>query len=165
MKRTILFCSCISILLFIVSFYLIDILFDFLISFFSTSNLHFVVTEISGTFLLALELSLSIAFVPLVLLAIWLGGNIILLKKRLFSIITVLICISLALAINILRIQSHDITIASLKGKVSFPMQNLNFDIAIIAGAVIGGIVSYFIFRTKKTDAGLDSGISEIGQN
>lgn len=165
MKRTILLCSGIAILLFIASFYWNDFIWNFLFSFFRTSNLLFVSTEINGTFLSVLKLSLSIAFVPLLLLAIWLGGNIVLLRKRLFSIITVLICIFLALAFNILRIQSHNITITDLNGKVSFPMQNLNFDMAIIAGTVIGGIIAYFIFKSKKTDQALDSNISEIGQN
>jgi hypothetical protein len=165
MKRIVLLCSGIAILLFLASFYWSDFIWDFLFSFFRSSNFHFVSTAINGTFLLVLKLSLSIAFVPLFLLATWLGGNIILLKKRLFSIITILICIFLALAFNILRIQSHNITITNLKGKVSFPIQNLNFDIAIIAGTVIGGIISYFIFRSKKTDPSLDANISQIGQN
>jgi hypothetical protein len=165
MKRTVLLCSGIAILLFIASFYWSDFIWDFLFSFFSTSNLHFVSMEINETFLLALKLSLSIAFVPLFLLVTWLVGNIILLRKRLFSIITVLILVFLAFAFNILRIQSHAITITNLQGKVSFPIRNLNFDIAIIAGTVIGGIVAYFIFRSKKTDSTIDANISEIGQN
>jgi hypothetical protein len=165
MKRTVLLCSAIAILLFIASFYWSDFIWDFLFSFFRTSNLFFVSTEINGTFLLALKLSLSIVFVPLFILVTWLGGNIFLLRKRLFSIITVLICIFLAFAFNILRIQSHDITNTNFKGKVSIPIQNLNFDIAIITGTVIGGIIAYFIFRSKKTDHALDANISDIGQN
>lgn len=165
MKRTILLCSGIAILLFIASFYCNDFIWDFLFSFFRTSNLLFVSTEINGTFFSVLKISLSIAFVPVFLLFTWLGGNIILLRKRLFSIVIVLVCIFLTFTFNILRIQSHDIIPANLKGKVSFPIQDLNFAFAIIAGTVIGCILSYFIFRSKKTDSALDSNISEIGQN
>ncbi len=165
MKRTIFTLSGIAILLFLASFYWSDFIWDFLFSFFRSSNLLFVSTEVNETFLIALKLSLSIAFVPLFILVTWLSGNIILLRKRLFSIITILLCIFLAFSFNILRIQSHDITITALKGKASFPIQNLNFDITIIAGTIIGGIISYFIFRSKKRDRTLYSNISEIGQN
>jgi len=163
MKRTILICSGISILLFIASFYWHNIIWDFLIFFFRDSNFLFVTTEVNGTFLLALKLSLSIAFVPMFLLFTWLGGNIILLRKRLFSIVTVLVCIFLAVAFNILRIQSHDISLTNLKGEISFSIQDLNFAFAIIMGTVIGCIVSYFIFRSRKVDTVLNSNISEIG--
>lgn len=165
MKRTVLLCSVIAILLLIVSFYWNDIIWIFLISFLQDSNLLFVSTEVNDTFVIALKLSLSIAFVPLFLLATWGVGNIILLRRRLLSIMTLLLFIFLAITFNILRIQSHYINITNLKGEVSMPIQDLNFEVAIVAGTVIGCIVSYFIFKSKKIDTSLESNISEIGQN
>ena len=165
MKRTILLCCGFAILLFIFSFVWNDIIWDFLMSFLNNSNLLFVANEVNGMFLIALKLSLSIALMPLLLLLTWAAGNIILLRRRLFSVLTVILCISLAIAFNILRIQSHDIVITNLKEKITLPIESLRFEVAILAGTVVGCLVSYFIFKSKKIDIGLESSIAEIGGN
>jgi hypothetical protein len=162
MKRTILFCCIASILLFIASFGLGDVIYDFFLSFFDNRRLVFQVTAINGTFLSKLKLSLSIALVSILLLTVWVAGNISLLKKRLSSIMIVLVCIVIALGLNIFRIKSHEMVMTNLKGKILFPSDELFFEYTIFIGAVLGCILAYLIFRSPKLNTGMDLAISEI---
>jgi hypothetical protein len=162
MKRTILFCCIASIFLFIASFGLGDVIYDFFLSFFDNSRLVFQVTAINGTFIAVLKLSLSIALIPILLLVVWLAGNIFLLKKRIFSIAIVLVFAAITITFNIFRIQSHEMVMTNLKGKILFPSDELFFEYAIFIGAVLGCILAYLIFRSPKLNTGMDLAIPEI---
>jgi len=103
-----------------------------------------------------MKLCTSIAVLPIFLLAIWLAGNIISIRKRLFSIAIVVLCISAAVAFNILRIQSHYTVITKLGGQISYPMEEIHFEYAILSGIIIGCIIGFFAFRTSKSKHSVD---------
>ncbi len=150
MKRTILYCVSSSIILFILSFYFSDEIFDFFLLFFYDGHLNFVVTAVNGTFLIALKISLSIAIIPLILLIAWIGGRIESSRKRLFSILIVVGCMVLAMMLNVFRINSYLRLLTNLDAQISFPVAKLFFEYAISIGTIVGVVISYFIFRKRK---------------
>ena len=150
MKRTILYCIISSIILLIASFYLNDRIFDFFLSFFKSGRLQFVVNEVNSPFLATLKLGLSIGIIPLLLLIVWLAGKITSFRRRLFSVLIMIVCIVLAIMVNVFRISSHEIVMTNLPAVISFPVEELFFEYAIGIGSIVGAAISYFIFRERR---------------
>lgn len=164
MKCTILYCIISSIILLIVSFYFNDTIFDFFYSFFNGSDLQFAVYAINSTFKIALKVSLSIGAIPLLLLIAWIPSDIKTFRKMSFSVLIVLVCIALAITINVFRIRSHGIATSPLGVTIPFPIEELYFEYAIIVGVVTGSIISNFIFRKKKLQEETKAAIEAIGK-
>ena len=165
MKRTILYCVTSSILLFVISFYFIDAIFDFFFSFFKEEHLQFDVQEPSGPFHGALKVSLSIGIIPLLLLIAWIAGCITASGRRVLSGLIVTVCIWLSIMVNVFRIQTHEMVMTALPARVSFPFEKLFFEYAICIGAISGAAVSYFILRKRKGREELKQEIQAIGTN
>jgi hypothetical protein len=164
MKRTILYCVSSSIILFIVSFYFRDKLFDLFFSFFNERNLGFAVHALNSTFLISLKTSASIGVIPLLLLVVWIAGKITSSRKKLFSFLIVIVCIILTIIVNVLRI-NYVTAMANLPNQAIFPVEDLFFEYAISIGAILGTAISYFIFRTRQRKEELNAAIKEIGQH
>jgi hypothetical protein len=163
MKRTILYCITGSIILLIVSFYFNNKIFDFFYSLFNGSNLQFAVYALNSTFIIALKVSLSIGTIPLLLMVAWVSGNVTSLRKRSFSVLILLVCIVLAIMVNVFRIRSHEMVISPLGTQIPFPMEELYFEYAIIIGGVSGTIAAYLIFRKRILQEETRAAIEEIG--
>jgi len=163
MKRTILYCTISSVILFIVSFYLSGTILDFFLSLFNGSNLQFAIYDVGSSFMTALKLSVIIGAIPLLVLAAWISGNITAFGKRSFSVFIVLACIVLAIILNVFRISSHEIVLSPLNAQIPFPFEELYFEYAIIIGAVLGSVISYFIFRKRKLREETKAAIEAIG--
>lgn len=163
MKHSVLYCIISSVILFIVSFLLRDTIFDLIFSLFNGSNLEFAVYHINSPFIIALKLSASIAAIPLSLLGAWISNNIIAFRKRALSVLIVLVCLVLAIMLNVFRISSHGIVKSPLNVQIPFPIEKLYFEYAIIMGVVSGLIISYFIFRKRKLQEEMKAAIEEIG--
>lgn len=101
----------------------------------------------------------------MLLLVAWISGNITSFRKRSFSVLIVLVCIVLTIILNVFRISSHEMIISPLGAPIPFPIEELCFEYAIIIGVVSGSIISYFIFRKRKTIQDLNLEIKEFGNN
>jgi len=163
MKRTISYCIISSVILFIVSFFLSHTIFNFFLALFNRSNLQFAVYALNSYFIIALKVSVSIGTIPLLLLVAWISSNITSFRKRSFSVLIVLVCIVLAIMLNVFRISSHEMSISPLGAPIPFPIEELYFEYAIIIGVVSGSIISYFIFRKRKSQEETNAAIEEIG--
>ena len=164
MKRTIVYCVISSVILFIVSFFLSNTIFGFFLSLFNRSNLQFAVYALNSNFIIALKVSVTIGTIPLLLLVAWISGNITSFRKRSFSVLIVLVCIVLTIMLNVFRISSHEMVISPLGAPIPFPVEELYFEYAIIIGVVSGSIISYFIFRKRKSQEEMKAAIEEIGR-
>jgi len=162
-KRTILYCMVSSVILFIVSFFLSRTISDFFLSLFNGSNLQFAVYALNSYFIIALKVSVSIGTIPLLLLVAWISGNITSFRKRSFSVLIVLVCMVLTIMLNVFRISSHEMVISPLGAPIPFPIEKLYFEYAIISGVVSGSMISYFIFRNRKSQEETKAAIEEIG--
>ena len=163
MRRTILYCLISAVILFVVSFFLRDTIHDFFLSLFNGSNLQFAVYALNSYLIIALKVSVSIGTIPLLLLVAWISGNITSFRKRSFSVLIVLVCIVLAIMLNVFRISSHEMVISPLGAPIPFPIEKLYFEYAIIIGVVSGSVISYFIFRKRKSQEETKAAIEEIG--
>lgn len=163
MKRTIVYCITSSVILFIVSFFLRHTISNFFLSLFNGSNLEFAVYALDSYVIIALKLSISIGTIPLLLLAAWNFGNITSSRKMLFSVLIVLVCIALAIMLNVSRISRHQMVISPLGSPIPFPVEALYFEYAIITGAVAGSVIAYFIFRKRKLREETRAAIEAIG--
>lgn len=163
MKRTILYCIASSVILFIVSFFLRRTIFNFFLSLFNESNLDFAVYQVNGYFIRALKVGTGIGLIPLLLMAAWVMGSITSFRKRSFSILIVLICIALAIMLNVSRVSNHQMAISSLGTPIPFPIEKLYFEYAIVIGLVSGSVISYVFFRKRKLQEETKAAIEAIG--
>ena len=163
MKRTILYCMVSSVILFIVAFFLSHTISNFFLSLFKGSNLQFAVYALNSYFIIGLKVSFTIGTIPLLLLVAWISGNITSFRKRSFSFLIVLVCIVLAIMLNVFRISSHQMIISPLGIPIPFPIEEIYLEYAIISGVVSGSIISYFIFRNRNTQEETKVAIEEIG--
>ncbi len=163
MKRIIFICILSSLLLFVMSFYFANKIFDFIFSFFYNAEYRFIFTGVNDSIVISTKLSVSIALIPLLVMALWAYGKIILLRKKIFSLIIITISIALVFLFNVYRIQSllNDFSHKAYKSHIL--MSQLYFEYAVIIGTLLGVIISYFTLRTKQFSEDFSTAISEIG--
>ena len=164
MKRTIIYCIISSVILFIVSFFLMNAIFDFLFSLFDGNDLQFAIYAFNSPFIIGLKLSVCIGLIPLLLLTAWNFGNITSPRKMLFSVLIVLVCIVLAIMLNVYRINQYQMEVSPLGTPIPFPIEEVYFEYAILAGVVSGAVITYFIFRKRKLQEETRAAIEAIGR-
>jgi len=153
MKKLItIYCVAAAIVLFMISFIYVDEIFDLLYAPFRKHNMFFLVSSVSGSFGMALRLSLAIGLLPIFLMIAWIKGNISSPIKIIGSIAIALAIVTIAILLNEIRLQSYAIPDLP-QVKVAFPIEGAFFERAIVSGAAVGSIISYFIFRTRRPNS------------
>jgi len=151
MKRTIIFCCIAVLVLFCTAYMFGGQILDFLFNLVCKDNIQIQGNTVSGPVLWVIWLSSCIAVIPLFLLATWLLGNITLFKHRMFSIIIVLLFITICIAIDVWQIRSNvPPDFNGIKTKILIPFEVLHFEYAVLIGIFLGSFLSYFIFKRKK---------------
>ena len=154
-KKTTLFLTILaSLVLFILTFTQFKKLLEFLMP--RTENLQYHYTHITTQFKLTLFFSIIIGLTPLFLILTWRLGRIDKTVRRIYSgfIVVFLMSISIALKYYLVKLTLYRIT--DLKTKTSetinnsFAIEDLNFESYLLAGLILGCIVSYFLFKKNR---------------
>ena len=150
-KTTIILTIIISILLFVLGFIIFGDIYEFILP--KVDNGFYQVTELNGPFMSSLIFSITLGLTPVLLLLTWQLAPIILKSKKITSIVTVVVCMTLAILVRQQMIKSYFSRLTTLSGeklKVSYPMNQVNFEYYLLGGLCIGCIISYFLFKQKK---------------
>ena len=121
-------------------------------------NVHgvlFQITELKGNIKTSLLFSLTLAFIPILLLLTWRLSSINLLSKKIGSGLTTLIFILIAIWIHRQAVKSYftriDKNLISVEDNknVIYPIDPAPFVYYMFAGLLFGCIASYFLFRQR----------------
>lgn len=149
MKRAVLFCTVFAALLFIISLEFYGAIYEYLLSFHNGSHLVFQATSVNDINN-RLILSVSIAIIPFFILAVWQIGEIVLMRRKIFSIIVVVVFIAIALVLNDFRIFTTETMMDNLRGVIPYPLEKVYFGYAIFSGSFLGSASAYILLRSKN---------------
>jgi len=122
----------------------------------NVNGVLFQITEQKGKIKTSLLFSLTLAFVPILLLLTWRLSPINLLSKKIGSGLTILIFILLAIWIHRQAVKSYftrvDKNLISVdqNKNVVYPIDPAPFVYYMFVGMLFGCIASYFLFRQRK---------------
>ena len=106
-------------------------------------------------FIGTLIFSLTIGLTPLIIFQTWRHSPVVPPQKKMTSVLIILLCMILALLLrqqilkSYFRAQTKTFTSAVDQIKVSYPVEQLNFEYYIIGGLIAGCFLSYLLLRKK----------------
>lgn len=120
-------------------------------------NGFYQVTELDGQFKTSLIFSLVLSLTPIFIWLTWRVASITLIRNRIFSILTVVVCMILAILLRQQSIKfyfrglsSHE-NASSDNIRMNYPIDTVHFEYYLLGGLCVGCIISYFLFRQKKS--------------
>ncbi|KAA2244445.1 hypothetical protein F0L74_00205 [Chitinophaga agrisoli] len=131
--------------------------FDSIFTFFEPhiDGISFQITELGAIVKTSILFSLLLALIPLLLVLTWRSGKIHSTGKRIASVITVLLFISLAIFIRQYFVKMYFTRIVkpalltSDNTTIGYPIDPVNFVYYMCGGLLLGLILAYFMFRNK----------------
>ncbi len=116
----------------------------------------FHVIELPGNFKTSILFSLILFLIPFLLLFTWRLAPIASPTKRIASLLTILICITIGIFSRHEGVKSYfnriakNLVLRNHNMPVNYPLDPVNFVYRIFIGLCVGCIISYFLFRQKK---------------
>ena len=144
-----------SFVLFIVTFTQFGFVFHLLLP--KIENLHYQNIEMGEQFKLSFFFSIVIGLIPILHYLTWRYTPITTLKNKTISGLILIAMVALAVVLRQQLIRSTFNGFTNLKtpsGETilnTFPIENLNFEYYLLGGLILGCVLSYFIFKVKKS--------------
>ncbi|HMC98687.1 MAG TPA: hypothetical protein VKH37_00990 [Ferruginibacter sp.] len=152
MKKTIRDCIALAIISCLLCFTFLDVIYKFLFSFIE-KKIAIPPYDINLNIFSGVLLSLSVAYVPLFIMGVWLKGNITNVRKRVLTVIIFVGLIIAAVCLNIFRINSTILFMTRLpESPVPFAFDETYFEYFVFIASVAAALISYFAFRSKPNN-------------
>ena len=153
-KTTIILTILISIALFAMGLFTFDRLFEIILP--KVDGGFYQAIELGRQFRTTLLLSLALGLTPFFILLTWRRSPIISKSKKLASVLTIIVCMALAIIVRQQILKSYftgltkNLTSTVDKINVSYPLDQVNFEYYLFGGLIVGCFISYFLFRLKR---------------
>lgn len=114
------------------------------------------VTEIGGEFKTMLLFSSVFALTPFLILLTWRYSPIVSVSKKLASVLTIVVCMTLAIILRQQIIKSYFTGLTKNfnstvdKINVNYPVDQVNFEYYLFGGLIVGCLISCFFLRQKR---------------
>ncbi len=147
--KSIILTSLFSLILFLSGVYFYGPFYDLVLP--KVEGGYFTITSFSGQFKASIYFSLIVALIPIFIVQTWKIARLNSLTKKLLTILIVCtsIIISILIRRELLKIYFSQFTkIDHLT--LNYPLEEVHFEYYILAGLLVGCIISYLLFRKRK---------------
>jgi hypothetical protein len=136
-----------------------QLLFDKAFNFFEphVDGILFQIIERSSILKTSILFSLSVALIPILIVLTWRLAHIISINKKIASALMILIFIAIGIFARHQEVKIYFTTVVKPalltngRTSITYPIDPVNFVYYIFAGLFIGCIVSYILFKKKKS--------------
>jgi hypothetical protein len=122
----------------------------------NVDGILFQVTEMNKKMKTSILFSLTLVFIPLLIILTWRLAPIISITKKIASALSILVFIIAAIFLRHQEVKTFfikvvkPIVLVNNKTNVIYPIDPVNFVYYMLAGLCVGCLVSYFLFRQNK---------------